>query len=228
MTTKATLRRLPATHESAAGVKAGEHVLSDFWRELGKEGGEVQELVARRVALDLVAAQVADKDVPDREIPVAADRVVMIDGEFGHSERAAAVRASPSGEGLGDNRTHFGGRMGERLAGALGLVTVDVAGSAGERSATPPPGSSRRCDDWPASNDNRTPSRLHRARPGGATIGQLASTSATTSRLHRARPGGATIGQLASATATTSRLYRARPGGATIGWPTSSRLLLAG
>jgi hypothetical protein len=39
--------------------------------------------MARQVALDLIAAQVADKDVADGEGPVAADRVVMIDGEVG-------------------------------------------------------------------------------------------------------------------------------------------------
>ena len=142
MTNKARLRRLPASHDAGAGVEAGEHVLADFWRELGEEGGEVQEFVARQVALDLVAAQVADKDVADGEIPVAADRVVMIDGEVGLVERPAAVGASAGGKGLGDNRAQVGERVRQRLASSLGLVTVDVAGSAGERSATPPPGSS--------------------------------------------------------------------------------------
>jgi hypothetical protein len=103
--------RLPASHEASAGVKAGEHVLADFWRELREEGGEVQELAAGQVSFDLIAAQVANKDVADREIPVAADRIVMIDGEVGLIERPAAVGASPSGEGLGDNRTQFGERV---------------------------------------------------------------------------------------------------------------------
>src|SRR5258708_7351289 len=101
MTTKAGRQRLPTAHEAAAGVEAGEHVLADFWRELCEEGGEVQELVAGQRALDLVAAKVADKDVPDGEVPVAADGVVMIDGEVGLVERPAAVRAGPSGKGFG-------------------------------------------------------------------------------------------------------------------------------
>jgi hypothetical protein len=96
---------LLASHQAAPSVEPGEYVLADFCRELGEKGGEVQEFMAREVALDLVAAQVADKDVADGEIPVAADRVVMIDGEVGLVERPAAVGASPLGEGLGDNRT---------------------------------------------------------------------------------------------------------------------------
>src|ERR1700674_4131030 len=40
------------------------------------------------------------------------------------------------------------------------------------------------------------PPRLHRARPGGATIGRLEYAWRATPRLHRARPGGATIGRL--------------------------------
>jgi len=56
MTTKVRLRRLPASHEAATAVEAGQHVLADFWRELGEEAAEVQELVAREVPLDLVAA----------------------------------------------------------------------------------------------------------------------------------------------------------------------------
>ena len=99
--------------------------------------------MAGQVSLDFIAAKVADKDVADGEIPVAADRVVMIDGEVGLVERPAAVGASPSGEGLGDNRTQFGERVRQRLASEFLLVTVDVAGSAGERSAPPPPGSSQ-------------------------------------------------------------------------------------
>ena len=42
--------------------------------------------------------------------------------------------------------------------------------------------------------------RLHRARPGGATTGQLEKRHHPVPRLHRARPGGATTGPLEKAT----------------------------
>jgi hypothetical protein len=43
----------------------------------------VQELVAREVAIDVVAAHVADKDVVDGERAVEADRLAMIGEKFG-------------------------------------------------------------------------------------------------------------------------------------------------
>ena len=58
--TKAGARRLPASHEAAAGVQTGEHVLADFWRELGKEGDDPSNAMwqedvgmSRRLVADL-------------------------------------------------------------------------------------------------------------------------------------------------------------------------------
>jgi hypothetical protein len=101
-----------------------------------------REFVVLEAAVDVIAAQVADKQVADGRTPVATDRLVIIYGEVRHGERAAAAGASAGAQSLGDNRAHFGERESERTASSFGLVTVDVAGSAGERTATPPPGSS--------------------------------------------------------------------------------------
>lgn len=90
--------------------------------------------MAFEVALDLVAAQVADKDIADGEIPVAADRVMMIDGEIDHGERASAIGTGAGAERLRDS-AQFGERVGKRTASSLGLVTADVAGSAGDAGA---------------------------------------------------------------------------------------------
>jgi hypothetical protein len=67
--TKARLRRLPASHEAPAGVEAGKHVPADFWRKLGKKPRQPQKLAVVEVALDLVAAQVADEAVADGKSP---------------------------------------------------------------------------------------------------------------------------------------------------------------
>jgi hypothetical protein len=108
---------------------AGEHVLADCWRELSQKPTEAQEFVV--VALDLIAAQVAINDVA--KVPATPDGVVMIHREVRHGELASTVGAGAGAKGQGDNRAHFGERVRKRTASSLGLVTVEAAGSAGER-----------------------------------------------------------------------------------------------
>ena len=78
-----------------------------------------------------------------------------------------------------------------------------------------PSGSSRRSDNWSATGNRCSThlyasghSRFRRARPGGATTGQLPAIrshlyASGHSRFRRARPGGATTGQLPAISAET-------------------------
>jgi hypothetical protein len=112
-------------------------------------------------------------------------------------------------------------------SGRAMILAANVMPARNSRGLPPPPGSSRRGDDWPARQRTMRPTRLRRARPGGATTGRLAqprltvklsagSASATSSRAVVAPPGQARWRRVTAGIRVLARQsshHRDEPGG---------------